>query len=78
MQQILEESDGNNLDGTTTGHEPWFPYFYLCSRKFGQSPAEDIPKAPQAIDAKETQITVFFTTQKLTILDALPKGGKFN
>jgi hypothetical protein len=46
----------------------------MCARL----PAEAIPRTQQAIDRKQTLITVSFTAQKLIILDVRLKGITFD
>jgi hypothetical protein len=43
-----------------------------------QWPPDATPRTRQAIETKQTMITIFFTRCKLIVLDILPKGSKFN
>jgi hypothetical protein len=45
---------------------------------FTPVPSKVIPRTRQAIGAKKTMITIFFTARQLFLLDVLPKGSKFN
>jgi hypothetical protein len=45
---------------------------------FAQSPTDVIPRTLQVIRTKKIMVTIFFTGRKLTVLDILPKGSKFD
>jgi hypothetical protein len=59
--QLLQKSEEDRLDGTATGDEFWFQYFYSCSKISVGSPAEVISRARRAIGAKKNMITGFLT-----------------
>jgi hypothetical protein len=60
------------------GDESWFQYIYPSSEMFARSPADVILWTPQAIGANKIMITLFFTARKLSALDVMPKGWKYN
>jgi hypothetical protein len=80
MLRILGKPEENHFEGIATGEESWFQYFYPypSSKIFARSPTDVIPRTRQAIGTKQSTITLFFTRRKLTVLDILPKGSKFN
>jgi hypothetical protein len=61
-----------------TGDECWFHYSYSSSKRSARSSPDIILRTRQAIGTKRTLRTIFFTGRKLTVLDVLPKGSKFN
>jgi hypothetical protein len=52
MFRILHESETNDCDGITTGEEPWFQHTTASSTMFARSEANVIPRARQAVGAK--------------------------
>jgi hypothetical protein len=78
MLTILRESETNDFDGVTTGHESWFQHRTASSKMFAGSAADLIPRARQAVGAKKAMIMVFSTAKKLIVLDVLPRGSTFN
>jgi hypothetical protein len=45
---------------------------------FAPSADEVVPTTKGTISARNTMITIFFTSTRLLVLDSLPKGAKFN
>jgi hypothetical protein len=78
MLPIPQESEANQFKGIQTGDESWFQYSFPSSKMFARSPVEVIPRTPQAIGAKETVITSFFTAKKPIVLEVLAKCRKCN
>jgi hypothetical protein len=78
MSRILDESDTNDFDGIAIGDEPWFQHTTASSKMFARSAPDVLPRMQQAVGAKTTMITVFFTAKELIVLGVLPRGSIFN
>jgi hypothetical protein len=78
MLRILNESEENRSEGIATGDGSSFQHSYPSSKIFARSPTDVCPRTRQAIEKKQTIITIFFTGRKPIMLDILPKGGTFN
>jgi hypothetical protein len=78
MLRILQGSEANQFEGIATGDDSWFRDPCPSSEMFTRSPAEMIPRTPQAIGAKKTMTTLFLTARKLIVLDVMSKGYKYN
>jgi hypothetical protein len=78
MLRILQDSKEKHFEGIATDGELWFQYSRPPSQMFAQSPRDAIPRTQQAIEMKETMITIFFTGRKRIVLDISPKESKFN
>jgi hypothetical protein len=78
MLRISQESETKDFDGIATNDESWFQHTTASSKMFARSATDVIPRTRQAVGAKTTLITVFFTAKKLITFDVLPKGTTFN
>jgi hypothetical protein len=76
--RILHEPEEDHFEGITTGDESWFQYSYPSSKMFARSATDVIPRTRHANGTKKNMITILFTGCKLTVLDILPKGSRFN
>jgi hypothetical protein len=73
MSRIFERSKTNHFYGSAVGDKSSFGSFYWCLKMLARLPAAVIPRKRQATGAMQTTITVFFTAQKLIVLDIIPK-----
>jgi hypothetical protein len=78
LLRILQEKETNDCDGIATGDGSRCQYTMPPSKMSAHSAADIILTTRQAIDAKETMTTVFFTAEKCVAFDVLPSGGTFN
>jgi transposase len=69
-----------NFEGITTGDESWFQYssYSDSDSMFAESRANVVPRIRRDISGPKTMVTIFFTSRRLLVLEALPKGTKFN
>jgi hypothetical protein len=77
LLQILEDHRELQFDGITTGDESWFRYLIQFDSMFVSFRDAVTPRIRPDISTK-TMLTIFFTSRKLVILDALPKGHKYS
>jgi hypothetical protein len=75
MLQLYAE---HNFEGMTPGDELWFLYTTYGDSRFATSAREIVSRTKQNISAKKIMVTIFFTSIQLLVLNALPKGTKFN
>jgi hypothetical protein len=68
----------HNCEGITTGNELWFLYTTYGNSMFATSAREVMWRTKQNISAKETMLTIFFTSTRSLVLNFLPKVTKFN
>jgi hypothetical protein len=68
----------NGLDGIATGDKLSFQHTKAFSKMFARSAADVIPRTRKAFGANKTMSTVYFTTKKFIVLDALPRGSTSN
>jgi hypothetical protein len=63
----------NAFDGIATGDESWFQYMYMSNSMF--APSRDLAaiRTKDPDWTKKTMLTVFFTSRRLIVLEALPK-----
>jgi hypothetical protein len=66
------------LDGVATGDEFWCQYSSYSDSIFADSRESVIPRIRQDVSGQTTMMTIFFTSTRLLVLEALPKGTKFN
>jgi hypothetical protein len=76
--RILHESEVNDFDSIATDDESWLQNTAGSSKMFTRSAADIIARTQQAVGAKQTMITVFFTIKKLIMFDVLPRHSTFN
>jgi hypothetical protein len=77
LLKILQESETNDFDGITTAAELSFQRTMAPEKMFARSATDVIPRTRQAVGAKKTMITMFFTAKKLIMFDILPRGSTF-
>jgi histone-lysine N-methyltransferase SETMAR len=63
----------NAFDGIATGDESWFQYMYMSNSMFAPSRDLAATRAKDADRTKKTMLTVFFTSRRLIVLEALAK-----
>jgi hypothetical protein len=68
----------DDFEGIATSDESWFQYSSNSDSMFSDSRENVLPRIRQDISASQTMITIFFTSRRLLVLEALPKGTKFN
>jgi histone-lysine N-methyltransferase SETMAR len=68
----------HNFEGIAPGDESWFQYSSYSDSMFADSRESVVPRVRQGISGRKTMITIFFTSTRLLVLEALPKGAKFN
>jgi hypothetical protein len=78
MLRILQASEANDYVGSATSDKSWFQPTTTSSKMFARSAVDVILRTHQAVGAKQTMITVFFTAKKLLVFDILLRGGTFN
>jgi hypothetical protein len=61
-----------------TADESWFAYLIESDAMFASSHAEVAPRVRPSISCNTVMVTLFLTTNSRLILDALPKGYKYN
>jgi hypothetical protein len=74
LLQILEMLQPNAFDGIATGDESWFQYVYMSNSMFAYSRDLAATRTKVADRTEKTMLTVFFTSHRLIVLEALPKG----
>jgi histone-lysine N-methyltransferase SETMAR len=67
----------NAFDGIATGDESWFQHVYMSNSIFAPSRDLAATRTKDADRTKKTMLTVFFTSRRLIVLEALPKGTTF-
>jgi hypothetical protein len=77
LLQILQMLQPNGFEGIATGDEPWFQYVYMPNSLF--TPSRDLAatRTNDADRTMNTMLTVFLTSRKLIVLEALPKWTTF-
>jgi histone-lysine N-methyltransferase SETMAR len=63
----------NAFDGIATGDESCFQYMYMSNSMFAPSRDLAATRTKDADGTKKTMLTVFFTSRRLIVLEALPK-----
>jgi hypothetical protein len=76
MLQILQMLQPNAFDGIATGDESWFQDVYMSNSMFAPSRDLAATSSKDADRTKKTMLTIFFTSRRLIVLEALPKGTK--
>jgi hypothetical protein len=67
-----------NFEGITTGEESWFQYSSCFDSMFAGSRENALPRIRRDISGQKTMVARFLTSTRLLVLEALPKGTKFN
>jgi transposase len=75
---ILQLYAEHNFEGIVTDHESWFRCSTYSDSTFAASAEDVIPRTKQNMSAKKTMIMIFFTSNRLLVLNSLSKGTKFN
>jgi hypothetical protein len=75
MQEMDAEHDFEEIE---TGDEFWFQYSSDSDSMFAHSRESAVPRIGQDIPGQKTMITIFLTSTRLLVLEARPKGTKFN
>jgi histone-lysine N-methyltransferase SETMAR len=75
---LLREQSAHNFNTIATGDESWFRYAYPARTMYAGSRSEVTPFVRSGISASKVMLTVFFTGTRLLVVDALPKGRKYN
>jgi histone-lysine N-methyltransferase SETMAR len=78
QQRVLEDAEPNHFEGIVTGDESWFQYTYEFAAMYARSRSEVTPRTRVQFGGPKTMITVFFSGTRLIVLNALPKGARFN
>jgi histone-lysine N-methyltransferase SETMAR len=68
----------HDFEGIATGDESWFQYTSYSGSMFADSRESVTPRIRHDISTPKTMITIFFTSRRLLVSEALPKGTKFN
>jgi hypothetical protein len=68
----------NSFQGIITGDELWFLYAHRYNHTYEASRPEVIPREGHTIGAKKIIIIVFFSGERLLVLEVLPQRKKFN
>jgi histone-lysine N-methyltransferase SETMAR len=67
-----------NFEGIALGDEFWFECSSYSNSMFADSRESVGPRIQRDISAPKTMIPIFSTSKRLLVLEALPKGTKFN
>jgi hypothetical protein len=68
----------HNFEGIATGDEPWFQYSSYSDSMFAGSRESVVARIRRDISRQKTMLTIFCTSTRLLVLEARPKGTKFN
>jgi hypothetical protein len=71
--QILQMLQPNAFDGIASGDESWCQYVYMSNSMFAASRDLAATRTKDADRTKKTMLTVFFTSRRLIVLEAVPK-----
>jgi hypothetical protein len=77
LLQILRMLQPNAFDGIATRDESWFQYVEMSNSMFAPSRDLAATRTKDADRTKNTMLTIFFTSRKLIVQEALPKGTTF-
>jgi hypothetical protein len=75
---MLEIDAKHYLEGIATGNESWFQYSSCSDSMFAGSKETLVSKIRQNIFGQKSLSAIVFTSRRLLVLEALPKGTKFN
>jgi hypothetical protein len=78
LLDMLQLDAKHNFEGITTANESWFLCTTYGDSMFVTSAREVVSRTKQNISAKKTMVTIFLTPTRLSVLNFLPKGTKFN
>jgi histone-lysine N-methyltransferase SETMAR len=68
----------HNFEGIATGDESWFQYSSYSDLMFAGSRESVVPRIRAKISGHKTRLTIFLISRRLPVLEARPKGTKFN
>jgi hypothetical protein len=68
----------HNFEGIATGDESWFQYSSYSDSIFAGSRESVVPRIRQDISGQQTMFAIFSPSRRLRVLEAGPKGTKFN
>jgi hypothetical protein len=68
----------HDVAAIATGDKSWFQNSSYSDSMFVNSRESAVPRNRQDISGEKTMITIFFRTTRLLVLEALPKGTKFD
>jgi hypothetical protein len=77
LLQIPQMLQPNALDGIATGDESWFQYGYLSNSMFAPLRNVAATRTNDADRTKKIMLTVFFTSRRLIVLEALLKDTTY-
>jgi hypothetical protein len=75
---MLGMSAEHDCEGIATGDNSWFQYSFYSDSMFAGSRENVMPRIRRDVSAPKTMITIFFTSRRLLVLEARPKGTNFN
>jgi hypothetical protein len=67
-----------NFQGIITGDKSWLAYLIESDAMFASFPVEMTPRVWASISSKIVMIALFLMANRRLILDAVPKGSKYN
>jgi hypothetical protein len=68
----------HNFEGIAPGDGSWFQYSSYSDSMFAGSRESVVPRIRRDISRQKTILTIFLTSARLLMLEALTKGAKFN
>jgi hypothetical protein len=78
LLSVLAMYTEHYFEGIATGDQSWSQCSSYSDSMLADSRESVLPRIPQDNSGQETMITLFFTSTRLLLLEALPKDIKFN
>ena len=78
LLRILEKAQRQGWKYFVTGDESWFYLCYDYERQWVLSGEKPDVRAKKLISSEKVMITVFWNPNQIALVDALPKGERFN
>jgi hypothetical protein len=78
LLSLLQACAEHNFETIASEDESSFQYASCFDLMFAESRESVVPRIRQGISGQKTMIPIFFTSPRLLVLEALPKGLKFN
>lgn len=78
LLKIIEKAERQGWKYFVTGDESWFYLCYDYERQWVVSGEEPSIREKKMISSEKVMITVFWNPKQIALVDALPKGEKFN
>lgn len=78
LLKILQSAERQGWKYFVTGDESWFYLSYDYERQWVYSGQEPNIREKKMISSEKVMITVFWNPHQIVLVDALPKGEKFN